>query len=167
MTTKNSDLVANFRATPPVQNEAHQLHGRLRVAQGTLELATGDLDTADIVMLAPIQANASIVSIRLASDDLDSATALLWSVGIHLAKDDSVVDADAYATAITLGQAATAFTEFAFEARNIDATGQQMWEDGGQSLDPGELYYLSMTVSTGAGTAVAGTLSYIIEYVID
>ena len=40
-------------------------------------------------------------------------------------------------------------------------------EDGGEALDPQEQYYLSMTVSTVAATAQAGTLSYIIQYVVD
>ena len=169
MTTKNSDLVTNFKATPPVQNEAHQLHGRIRVAQGTLEMATGDLDAADIVLLAPIQSNASILSIQIASDDLDvnATETLAFNIGIHRVSDDSVVDADAYASAVLIGQDAATFAEFAFEARNIAATGQQMWEDGGEALDPQEQYYLSMTVSTVAATAQAGTLSYIIQYVVD
>lgn len=168
MTTKNSTLVSNYEnSTGSVYNPVHQLHGRLRVAQGTLELATGDLDAADIVMLAPIPVGASIASIRLASDDLDSGTAaLLWDVGLH-DTEGAVVVADAYASDITLGQAATAFTEYAFEARGIEDCGQRVWEDGGQSEDPGGTYYLSMTVATAPDTAAAGTLSFIVEYVVD
>ena len=35
MTTKNSDLVANFEASPQVANDSQELHGVLRVAQRT------------------------------------------------------------------------------------------------------------------------------------
>jgi hypothetical protein len=168
MTTKNSTLVSNFEASPQTMNAAHQLHGVKRIAQGSIALATGDLDLNDLVMLAPIPSNASITSIKLASDDLDSdgSPALAFNVGLH-DTDGTVVDADAYASAITLGQAATVFTEYAFEARNINACGQQLWADAGASVDPKKLYYVSMTVSTAAATAAAGDISFQIEYVVN
>ena len=50
MGTKNSDLVANFEATPQVLNSPALLHGVQRVAQGTIELAAGDSNDNDIVM---------------------------------------------------------------------------------------------------------------------
>ena len=53
MTTKNTDLVANFEATPQVANNAAELHGVLRTAHGSVELAAGDSTDNDIVMLAP------------------------------------------------------------------------------------------------------------------
>jgi len=165
MGTKNSTLVSNFEASPQEMNSAHQLHGVVRIAQGTIALATGDLDAADIVMLAPIPTNASITSIRLASDDLDSTTSLTWHVGLHTTAGVAV-DADCYATSITLGQAATAFTEYAFEARDINKTGQRVWQDGGVTADPKGLYYLSMTVAT-APTAVAGDIAFIVTYVVN
>lgn len=168
MTTKNSDLVANFEATPKVQNATQELAGRVRVAQGTIAMGTGDLDLNDIVMLAPVPTNASILSIRLASDDLDSngSPALAFNVGLH-DLGGSAKDADTYASAITLGQAATVFTEYRFEAANINTCGQRVWEDAGDTSDPGGQYYLSMTVSTAAATAAAGDLSFIVEYVVD
>ena len=60
MGTKNTDLVTNFEATPPVLNDAAELHGRVRIAQGTVALAAGDSDDDDIVMLAPIPSNAPV-----------------------------------------------------------------------------------------------------------
>ena len=66
MGTKNTDLVANFEATPQVKNNAAELHGVLRTAHGTVELAAGDSDNDDIVMLAPIPSNAAVPSIFMA-----------------------------------------------------------------------------------------------------
>lgn len=168
MTTKNSALITNFEAEPQVQNKVYQLHGRKRVAQGTLELATTDLDASDIVMLAPLPTGASITSIQLAADDLDSnaTPTLAWNLGLY-DTEGTAVDADCYATAITLGQAATALTEYRNEVADINTIGQQLWEDGGVTADPGGLYYVALTASAGAATAAAGTLSFIIEYVID
>jgi hypothetical protein len=53
MTTKNTDLVANFEAIPQVANNAAELAGVLRTAHGFVELAAGDSTDDDIVMLAP------------------------------------------------------------------------------------------------------------------
>jgi hypothetical protein len=83
MTTKNSTLVSNFEASPKVMNAAHQLHGVKRIAQGSIALAIADVGASDIVMLAPIPSNASITSIKLASDDLDSGTTLTANVGLY------------------------------------------------------------------------------------
>ena len=52
MTTKNTDLVSNFEATPPVLNNAAELAGVVRTAHGSVELAAGDSTDNDIVMLA-------------------------------------------------------------------------------------------------------------------
>lgn len=168
MTTLDSNLVTNHQATPKVMNPVRKQHGRVRIAQDNFEVATGDLDASDIIMLAAIPTLASITSIRLAADDLDSngTPTLAFHVGLY-DEDEVVVDADCYATAITLGQAATAHTEYRFEVADITTTGQRLWEDGGVTSDPGGLYYLALTVSTAAATAAAGTLSFIVEYVVD
>ena len=169
MTTKNSTLVSNFEASPKVYNPAYQHHGRVRVAQGTLELATTDIDNNDVIMLVPLPVGVSITSIKLAADDLDSggSPSLTFNVGLYQT-DGTVKDEDCYASAITLGQAATAFTEYAFEARNINLCGQRVWEDAGDSSQPSAAqYYLAVTVQAAAATAAAGDMSFIVEYVVD
>jgi hypothetical protein len=100
MANVNTDLVTNFVAVPQVLNSASQLHGVKRVATGTIALDAGDLSANDTVMLAPIPSNASITSIKLFNDDLDSGTTLTTDVGIYTTAV-AVVDADAYASAIT------------------------------------------------------------------
>ena len=169
MTTKNSTLVSNFEASPKVYNPAYQHHGRVRGAQGTLELATTDIDNNDVIMLVPLPVGVSITSIKLAADDLDSggSPSLTFNVGLYQT-DGTVKDEDCYASAITLGQAATAFTEYAFEARNINLCGQRVWEDAGDSSQPSDAqYYLAVTVQAAAATAAAGDKSFIVEYVVD
>ena len=73
MGTKNTDLVANFEATPQVKNNAAELHGVLRTAHGTVELAAGDSDNDDIVMLAPIPSNAAASATEVAKTSLFSS----------------------------------------------------------------------------------------------
>jgi len=167
MATQNSTIVSNFEATPPILNNTTASGGRVRVSQGSVAVAADGTGSGDIVMLAPIPSNASIFSIRLAADDLDSGTpALAWDIGVY-SSGGVVKDVDAFASAVTLGQAATAFTEYAFEARNISECGQAVWQDAADSADGGGWYYIAASISTAADTGAAGDLSFIIEYVVD
>lgn len=164
MANVNTDLVTNFVAVPQVLNSASQLHGVKRVATGTIALAAGDLSADDTVMLAPIPSNASITSIKLFNDDLDSGTTNTADVGLYNT-DLSVVDADAYASAITdLRGAVTVGTEVAFEARNINKMGQKVWQDAGLTSDPALTYFVG--IGFPAAGDQAGDLSFIIEYVV-
>ena len=164
MANVNTDLVTNFVAVPQVLNSASQLHGVKRVATGTIALAAGDLSANDTVMLAPIPSNASITSIKLFNDDLDSGTTNTADVGLYNT-DLSVVDADAYASAITdLRGAVTVGTEVAFEARNINKMGQKVWQDAGLTSDPALTYFVG--IGFPAAGDQAGDLSFVIEYVV-
>ena len=165
MANVNTDIVTNFAATPQVKNDSQQLHGSKRIAQGTIALASGDLSASDTVMLAPVPTNASISSIKLFNDDLDSGTTNTCDVGLWTTAV-AAVDDDCYASAITdLRGAVVTGTEVAFEARNINTMGQKVWEDAGQSSDPGGYYYVGLIFDAAGDTA--GDLSFIIEYTVD
>jgi len=159
MTTKNTTLVANFEASPQVASNAHELHGVLRVAQGTVALAAGDSTDNDIVMLAPIPSNASITALKIASDALGGTCT--FNVGLYQT-NGTVVDEDVYATLVA---DEGAMADVRTEAANINTIGQQVWEDAGASADPGGYYYVAVTFSATGGTA--GDMSYIIEYVVN
>ena len=164
MANVNTDLVTNFVAVPQVLNSASQLHGVKRVATGTIALVAGDLSADDTVMLAPIPSNASITSIKLFNDDLDSGTDLTANVGIYTTAV-AVVDADAYASAITdLRGAVKTGTEVAFEARDINKMGQKVWQDAGLTSDPALTYFVGISFPAAGDTA--GDLSFVIEYVV-
>ena len=159
MGTKNTDLVANFEASPQVANNAAELHGVLRTANGTVELAAGDSDNDDIVMLAPIPSNASVTNLFIGSDTLGGSCT--FNVGIYTT-DGTVKDEDVFATAVA---DAGAMTDVRFEAANIDTAGQKMYELAGDSSDPGGYYYIAATMSAAGGTA--GTMSWNISYVVN
>ena len=164
MSNANSDLVTNFVAVPQVLNPAQQLQGVKRIAQGTIALVAGDLGANDTVMLAPIPSNASITSIKLFNDDLDSGTTNTADVGLYTTAL-AVVDADAYASAITdLRGAVKTGTEVAFEARDINKMGQKVWQDAGLSSDPALTYFVGISFPAAGDTA--GDLSFIIEYTV-
>jgi hypothetical protein len=117
-------------------------------------------------MLAPIPTNASVISIKLFNDDLDSGSTNTCDVGLYSADGNvTAVDDDAYASAITdLRAAVTTGTEVAFEARNINTMGQRVWEDAGQTSDPGGYYNIGLLFDAAGDTA--GDLSFMIEYVV-
>ena len=159
MGTKNTDLVANFEATPQVANSAAELHGVLRTAHGTVELASGDSDDDDIVMLAPIPSNASVPSLFIGSDTLGGSCT--FNVGIYTT-DGTVKDEDVFATAVA---DAGAMADVRFEAANIDTAGKKMYELAGDTTDPGGYYYIAATMAAAGGTA--GTMSWNISYVVN
>lgn len=139
----------------------------MRVASGTIALAAGDLSATDTVMLAPVPTNASIVSIKLFNDDLDSGTTNTCDVGLYTADGNvTAKDDDCYASAITdLRGAVTTGTEVAFEARNINLMGQKVFEDAGDSTDPGGYYLVGLKFDAAGDTA--GDLSFLITYIVD
>tara|TARA_R100000664_G_scaffold15166_1_gene23613 strand:+ start:8241 stop:8723 length:483 start_codon:yes stop_codon:yes gene_type:complete len=160
MTTKNSTLVSNFEASPQVASDAHELHGVLRVAQGTIALAAGDSTDDDIVMLAPIPSNASITALQIAADGLGGSCT--FNVGLYQT-DGTVVDEDLYATSVADGT--TAVADLRTEAANINTIGNQLWQDAGASTDPGGYYYVAVTFNATGGTL--GDMSFIIHYVVN
>ena len=159
MGTKNTDLVANFEATPPTLNDVAELHGRVRIAQGTVELAAGDSDDDDIVMLAPVPSNATVPHLYIGSDTFGGSCT--FNVGIYTSAG-VVKDEDVFATAVA---DAAALADVRHEVANIDTCGKKMYELAGDSTDPGGFYYVAATMSAAGGTI--GTMSFIIHYVVD
>ena len=139
----------------------------MRVASGTIALAAGDLSANDTVMLAQIPTNAAVVSIKLYNDDLDSGSTNTCDVGLFTADGDvTAKDDDCYASAITdLRAAVLTGTEVAFEARNVNLMGQRVWEDAGDTTDPGGYYLIGLTFDAAGDTA--GDLSWLITYIVD
>ena len=159
MGTKNSDLVANFEATPQVLNNSALLHGVVRVAQGTIELAAGDSNDDDVVMLAPIPSNATISNIYVGSDTFGGSCT--FNVGIYTSAG-AVKDEDYYASAVA---DAAALADVRYEAAAIDTAGTKLFTSAGDSTDPGGHYYIAATMAAEGGTA--GTLSFNILYTVN
>ena len=159
MGTANSTLVSNFEATPQVLNNSANLHGVLRVAQGTIVVAAGDSDDNDIVMLAPIPSNATVSNIWIGADNLGGSCT--YNVGIYQSSG-TVVDEDYFAATVNDG---TAFADARFSAANINTAGSTMWEMAGASSDPGGFYYIAATMAAAGGTE--GDMSFNIHYVVN
>ena len=159
MTTKNTDLVANFEATPQVANNAAELAGVVRTANGTVELFAGDSTDNDIVMLAPIPSNAAVPQLFVGSDTFGGSCA--FNVGLYKT-DGTVKDEDVFATAVL---DAGAMTDVRFEVADLNTGSQKLWELAGDSTDPGGYFYVAVTFSATGGTA--GSLNWNINYIVD
>ena len=159
MTTLNTDLVANFEASPQVLNNAAELHGVVRVAQGTVELAAGDSTDNDIVMLAPIPSNAAVPQLFIGSDTFGGSCT--FNVGLYTTAG-AVKDEDAFATSVA---DAAGMTDVRFEAADLNTGSKKVWELAGDSSDPGGYYYVAITFDATGGTA--GSLNWNINYVVN
>ena len=159
MTTKNTDLVANFEATPPVLNNAAELAGVIRTAHGSVELAAGDSTDNDIVMLAPIPSNAAVTQLFVGSDTLGGSCT--FNVGLYKT-DGTVKDEDVFASSVA---DAAALTDVRFEAADLNTASQKLWELAGDSSNPGGYFYVAITFNATGGTA--GTLAWNINYIVN
>ena len=159
MGTKNTDLVANFEATPQVANSAAELAGVLRTAHGSVELAAGDSTDNDIVMLAPIPSNAAVPQLFVGSDTLGGSCT--FNVGLYKT-DGTVKDEDVFATSVA---DEAALTDVRFEAADLNTASQKLWELAGDSSDPGGYFYIAITFNATGGTA--GTLAWNINYIVN
>ena len=173
----SSTQVTNALATPPTYVDIAQSgNGRNSTIMGTIEVATTSIDdVGDIVVLAEVRGSDRIRSIRVFNDDLDAHATPTLAVDVGLYKSvtaagtgATVVDADAYASAITTLQAANSSgVEVMCEARDIAKIGkadQTVAVDGGESAHD-DKRYIAMTVTATAATAAAGTVSFIIDIV--
>ena len=159
MTTKNTDLVANFEATPQVANSAAELAGVLRTAHGSVELAAGDSTDNDIVMLAPIPSNASVPTLFVGSDTFGGSCT--FNVGIYTSAG-VVKDEDVFATSVA---DAAAMADVRYEAADLNTGSKKLWELAGDSEDPGGYFYVAITFDATGGTV--GTLNWNISYVVN
>ena len=159
MTTKNTDLVANFEATPQVANSAAELAGVLRTAHGSVELAAGDSTDNDIVMLAPIPSNAAVPTLFVGSDTFGGSCT--FNVGIYTSAG-VVKDEDVFATSVA---DAAAMADVRYEAADLNTGSKKLWELAGDSEDPGGYFYIAITFNATGGTA--GTLNWNISYVVN
>ena len=180
MATAKGVEITNLDATPRTTLEAASGGGKLRVFMDTIAAGTGDLDNDDINVVAQIPSNAKLTSIRIYNDDLNSGSGT-FNVGLYNGPQaytisgtttdaEAVIDEDCYATDSDAFQAATTVTtgteELITDTRNINAIANFVWEDGGLSEDPKVPLRIAITMSA-TGTAVAGDITMVVQYVVD
>ena len=181
MATAKGVEITKLDATPRTTLEAASGGGKLRVFMDTIAAGTGDLDNNDIIVLAQVPSNAKLTSIRIYNDDLNSGSGT-FNVGLYNGPQaytisgtttdaEAVIDEDCYATNSDAFQAATTVTtgteELITDTRNINAIANFVWEDGGLSEDPKVPLRIAITMSATPGSAAAGDITMVVQYVVD
>lgn len=180
MATQKAVNVTLRDASPQLPLEAASAGGKVRVWVDTLSVTAADFDAdGDIIQLAEVPSNAKIMSIKLYNDDLDTGTTSAPNVGLYNGNTAytiagtktaaaALIDEDAYASAITTLQAAnTAGVELAFEARDINAVNNYVWEDGGLAEDPKVPLRICATQTAASAGAQLGDVTVVVTYSVE
>lgn len=158
--TLKSTALTNADATPPVLTNARLTKMALNESVGTAQ-ATASASIGSTYRLARIPSNARVSEVILSSDAFDTTGA--GDVGIYqtAANGGAVVDADFFASAVTLTSALqnTAVTHESgvFGVEDVE---KPLWEALGLTADPMREYDVAITLTTanGAGATPDVTL---------
>jgi hypothetical protein len=154
--TVKTDSITNRDATPRVMNNPASVKGNIQGFVGTVECsATDDIGSTYIFGMVP--SNAVMHSLRLYSDDIGAAAAAM-DFGLYRTTADggAVVDADFFASAVSLKDGALNGEDILHESAVIDLNEQDgpIWTLLGLSTDPC-LWYDVVGTATGALDAAA------------
>lgn len=159
--------VVNTKTTKIASDDTNELKighsGRpVMSLTGTVEAANGDSSTSTFRVLR-IASNYVPLKLELAWDALGGSAAA--NVGLYqvAANGGAVVDADAFASAVSLVSAGTWTSELEeATAADIAKVGQPLWQRLGLTADPGVAYDVVVTLT--AASAAAATISAKMDY---
>lgn len=161
--TLKSDYVTNADDTPVTLNPSYQ-NGTLREQIATDEITSGDSSTSTFRMLR-VFSGWRVSDLIVDSDDMGTTTA--GDVGLYRTAQDggAVVDADFFASALSLSGGALSNQNITHESAVVDVANKhkRLWEQLGLTTDPGVWYDVTLTLTANCdGT---GTLTMRCRYV--
>jgi hypothetical protein len=158
-----STVITNADSTTYTLNRKGLEAGIVKVARGTVETTNGD-DIASVYRFCRLPSRARIVGIQLWSDDIGTTTIADFGLYRTAADGGAVVDADAFASAVSLKDGAVAGTWIHHESAvyGVEDVEQQLWQIAGLSTDPNVMYDVCATLTAAADAA--GTISLIVLY---
>lgn len=159
-----STLVTNADSTTQTLNALANDGGKLRSKVGTLEAVSGD-SIGSTYRILRVPSNARVDALLVSSDDIGTTTA--GDVGLYRTAADggAVVDADFFASALSLSGGALAKVDITYESAVVDTPnhGKMLWEQLGLSADPRVMYDIAVTLTAAADAA--GTITLRCNYV--
>ena len=171
--TKKSNIITNLDLAKPSLTDHGKQIGGCKISADAFELATEDIgDINDVIELTRLPSHARILSIKIYSDEVDThaSPTLATDCGIYLT-DGTVVDVDAFGSAVTTGwgDAPGVGVDFIAEAGAgaVVNIGKRLWEWVGESEDPVIHYDICLRLTAAAATAASGTISFVILYTND
>lgn len=185
MPNTNSLNITNQFATPWVATPVGNQGGRVRTANGNLELLAADIDANDdTVRLVSLPENVRLLGIWLGGDITDGGTDALWNVGLYDPGTSATSLGAIVVTAAADGEQIFASGVTFRAVRDIGATnllaqdwvdadakiafyGDRLWELAEDTEHTFPYYEIVMTQTVTAASSQAGTLAWKVEYVID
>lgn len=144
--------------------DASILDGQVRTFIGNASITSGD-DIASTYRIGQFPSNARVSSVVISSPDIGTTT--LADIGLYQtsANGGAVVDADFFASALSLKDGALSAVDVTHESGVFSLTnsGKMIWEALGLSADPKINYELALTLTAAAdGTGVATVKAYFV-----
>jgi hypothetical protein len=163
--TGKSTQITNRDASPRVINNGRIVAGEVKRAVGNFAIANGD-SVASKFIVCSVPSRAVMKSVQVSSPDIGTTTAA--DVGLYRTTQDggAVVDADFFASALSLSGGALAQSEVRFESGVVTIANieKPIWEILGLSADPCVDYDVVLTLTGAADAAGTGLLE--VEYAI-
>lgn len=156
-----STAITNADATPVVKNSGFNDGNKVRHKSAVVEIAAAD-DNASVYRMVRVHTSDCIHSLIKNNDALAGATDV--DLGLYDTADNggAVIVKDCYANGISLATAVTTGTDLTYSARNIDVSGQQVWQDAGLTSDPQKEVDICFTANTNS--TVAGGLALDVQF---
>lgn len=158
-----STLITNADNTTYTLTKKDLAAGVVKVARATVETANGD-DIASVYRFFRLPSRARVVSLQLYSDDIGTTTIADFGLYRTAADGGAVVDADAFASAVSLKDGAVSGTEIQHESAvyGVEDVETQLWQIAAATTDPNIMYDVCATLTAAADAA--GTISLVCLY---
>ena len=160
---RKSSLVTNADAVPAVLNNPRVDGGFERIEVSTVEIVNAD-SIASTYRMFRLPSNAVVTDLRIYSPDIGTTT--ITDIGLYrTAKDGgAVVDADFFASALSLKDGALNGTDVLHEAAvfTIANSGKELWSALALTSDPGVFYDVTLTLTAAADAT--GTVKLLGRY---
>lgn len=162
--TIKSGAITNRDSTPAALSNANIAGGMVKEFVGTLESVSGD-DIGSKYIFGSLPSNARVSQLLLYCDDVGTTTIADFGLYRTTADGSAVVDADFFASAVSLKDGALNGTDITHESGvfNIDDAEKMLWQALGLSADPGVLYDVVATLTAASDSA--GTITVKCKYV--
>lgn len=161
--TTKAGPITNRDASPKVLSNAAVASGVLKEAVGTVESVSGDSIGSEYIF-ASIPSNAVVSQVLLYCDDI--GTTATADIGLYKSTADggAVVDADFFASAVSLSGGALNGTDVTHESAvfGLEDAEKPLWEALGLASDPNLMYDVVATLT--AASDAAGTVMLKVRY---
>lgn len=156
-----STLITNADATPVVLNSPRVDGAFEHVKVATAAITSGD-DIASTYRMFRVPSNAVMTDLRIYSPDIGTTT--ISDIGLYAADGGAVVDADFFASALSLKDGALNGTDVLHESAvfSIANSGKELWDALGLTSDPSVFYDVAFTLTAAADAT--GTVKLIGRY---